>query len=132
MAGTDNSAFLAEAARRRHQQALDAAREAIERLDREKQPVNFCAVADAAGVSRAWLYRQPQIRALITTLRSTTPSTTSSAQRASAESLRQRLDAARDEITRLRADNTSLRDQLARHLGAQRARQAAPQPINHR
>ena len=42
------------------------------------------------------------------------------AQRASTESLRQRLDSARDEITRLRADNAALRRQLARSLGEQR------------
>ena len=42
------------------------------------------------------------------------------AQRATTDSLRQRLDAARDEITRLRADNATLREQLARSLGDQR------------
>jgi hypothetical protein len=44
------------------------------------------------------------------------------AQRATNNSLRQRLDGARDEITRLRADNANLRDQLARTLGEQRTR----------
>ena len=35
-------------------------------------------------------------------------------------SLWQRLDAARSEITRLRAENHSLREQIARHIGLQR------------
>ena len=43
------------------------------------------------------------------------------AHRATADSLRQRLDAARAENTRLRAENRSLRDQLARQLGLQRS-----------
>ncbi len=44
------------------------------------------------------------------------------AQRASDESLRQRLDGASAEIERLRIENTALRDQVARALGEQRIR----------
>jgi hypothetical protein len=119
----DNTRFLAQAAARRHQAALAKASHAIERLDRSGQPVTFSAVAAAAGVSRAWLYRNPGIRDLITRLR-TQPARTAStraAQRATADSLRARLDAAHQEITRLRAENTTLRQQAARHLGQQRA-----------
>ena len=81
--------------------------------------------AATAGVSRTWLYRNPGIRDLITGLRSS-PSRTAStkvAQRATADSLRARLDAARQEITRLRAENATLREQAARHLGQQRAQE---------
>jgi hypothetical protein len=119
----DNTRFLAQAAARRHQAALAKASHAIERLDRSGQPVTFSAVAAAAGVSRAWLYRNPGVRDLITRLRTQparTPSTRA-AQRATADSLRARLDAAHQEITRLRAENTALRQQAARHLGQQRA-----------
>jgi hypothetical protein len=119
----DNTRFLAQAAARRHQAALAKASHAIERLDRSGQPVTFSAVAAAAGVSRAWLYRNPGVRDLITRLR-TQPARTAStraAQRATADSLRARLDAAHQEITRLRAENTTLRQQAARHLGQQRA-----------
>jgi hypothetical protein len=119
----DNTRSLAQAAARRHQAALAKASHAIERLDRSGQPVTFSAVAAAAGVSRAWLYRNPGVRDLITRLR-TQPARTAStraAQRATADSLRARLDAAHQEITRLRAENTTLRQQAARHLGQQRA-----------
>jgi hypothetical protein len=119
----DNTRFLAQAAARRHQAALAKASHAIERLDRSGQPVTYSAVAAAAGVSRAWLYRNPGIRDLITRLR-TQPARTAStraAQRATADSLRARLDAAHQEITRLRAENTTLPQQAARHLGQQRA-----------
>ena len=124
MTRADNTRFLAQAAARRHQAALAKASQAIERLDRSGQPVTFTAVAATAGVSRAWLYRNPTARDLITRLR-TEPAratTTRAAQRASAEPLRARLDAAHKEITRLRAENTVLRQQAARHLGQQRAR----------
>ena len=91
-----------------------------------RHAVTFTAVADAAGVSRSWLYNQPDLRDTITGLRhngNTAPATvTPAAQRATTDSLRQRLDAARDEIARLRAENATLRDQLARSLGEQRTR----------
>ena len=90
----------------------------------ETQPVNFSAVAAAAGVSRASLYRDSAIRDLISRIRaapSRSATTRAAAQRATAESLRARLNTARAEITRLRAENTMLRDQAARHLGEQRA-----------
>ena len=128
MTRTDNTRFLAQATADRHQATLKRAGDAIAHLESTRQPVNFSAVAAAAGVSRASLYREPAIRDLISRMRSApSPSgTTRAAQRATAESLRALLDTARAEITRLRAENTALRDQAARHLGEQRARPAPP------
>jgi len=125
MARADNSAFLAQANARSHQAALSAARHAIEQLQRQGQAVNFSTVAQSAGVSRGWLYRQDQIRDLISRQRALQPPAAPvTAQRATADSLRQRLDASRAENTRLRAENRSLREQIARHLGLQRTQHA--------
>jgi hypothetical protein len=121
MTRADNSAFLTQANTRRHEAALAAARHAIDQLRRQGRTVNYAAVAHAASVSRTWLYRQHQIRDLISQLRDQKPPTVPrTAQRANTDSLRQRLDTARAEITRLRAENRSLRNQLARQLGLQR------------
>jgi len=130
MTRADNSAFLAQANARRHQAALQAARHAIKQLQHQGQAVNFSTVAQSAGVSRAWLYRQDQLRDLISRQRAIKPSPArrATAHRATADSLRQRLDAARAEITRLRAENRTLREQLARHLGLQRAQHAQNTP----
>jgi hypothetical protein len=121
----DNTRYLAEAAAERHRAALRRATAAIEHLDRGGEAVTFSAVARAGRVSRAWLYRQADLRAAIIRLRPTNgrpaPATAAN-QRASTESLRQRLDATRNEITQLRAENTRLREQVARTLGEQRAR----------
>ena len=93
MTHTDNTSFLAQANARRHQAALSAARHAIDQLQRQGKPVNFSAIAQTAGVSRGWLYRQDQIRDIIGRLRRLDPPAARiTAQRASAESLRQRLD----------------------------------------
>jgi hypothetical protein len=128
MTRADNTRNLARATAQRHQATLKRAADAITSLESTGQPVNFRSVADAAGVSRASLYRNPGIRDLISRIRSgPSPSaTTRAAQRATAESLRTRLDTARAEITRLRAENTQLREQAARHLGQQRAKTTPP------
>jgi Family of unknown function (DUF6262) len=134
MARADNSSFLAEANARRHQAALSAARHAIEQLQRQGQAVTFSTVAGSAGVSRGWLYRQDQIRDLISRQRALKPPAARrlATQRATADSLRRRLDAAHAEITRLRAENRSLQDQLARHLGIRRAQHAEHTPAGPR
>jgi hypothetical protein len=129
MTRADNTRHLVRATAERHQATLKRAADAITDLENTHQPVNFSSVAAAAGVSRASLYRNPGIRDLISRIRSgPSPSaTTRAAQRATAESLRARLDTARAEIARLRTENTTLRDQAARHLGEQRATPAPTQ-----
>ena len=127
MTRADNTHHLRRAAAARHDATVDRARAAIDELDRAGHPLTFTAVARAAHVSRSWLYNQPDLRVIIARLCSDATPTSDApavpaAQRATPESLRQRLDATRDEITRLRADNTNLRDQLARTLGQQRTR----------
>jgi hypothetical protein len=124
MTRADNTRYLTQATARRHQETLRKASDGIAHLDSSGQPVNFNAVAAAAGVSRASLYRDPAIRDLISRIRaapSRSATTRAAAQRATAESLRARLNTARAEITRLRTENTMLREQAARHLGEQRA-----------
>lgn len=122
-----DSLLLARVNARRHDAALAAARAAMERLCREGRAVNFGAVARAAGVSRGWLYRQADLRQEIGRLRACAAPAPSAqaAQRASTASLRQLLEGARAEASRLRAENRALRDQLARQLGACRAQQTA-------
>jgi hypothetical protein len=81
-------------------------------------------LADAAGVSRSWLYRQPQLREQIEQVRQQQPSkgpAVPAAERATADSLRQQIHAYREEIARLTKENQALYEQLARQLGAARA-----------
>ena len=115
---------LREAARARHDATLSRATNALQRMARRGEAVTFRQVAETAEVSRSWLYRQPQLREEINRLREASvsrPGNLPSAERATADSLRQQLRTYRDEISRLRTENQELRDQLARHLGAARA-----------
>ncbi len=124
MTRADNTAHLRLAAAARHDAAVGRARSALEALDRSGHSLTFSAVALAAGVSRGWLYNQPDLRSTITRLRTGSSRSTPpvpAAQRATPDSVLRRLDAARDEVTRLRSENAVLRDQLARSLGDQRA-----------
>jgi HAMP domain-containing protein len=121
---TDRVDRLREAAQARHEATLRRATNAVQRMARCGDAVTFRRVAETAGVSRSWLYRQPQLRDEINRLRDTStgrPGTLPSTERATTDSLRQQLRTYRDEITRLRTENQELRDQLARHLGAARA-----------
>jgi len=123
MTRPDNFHHLQRAALARHHTAVDRARQAIEDLDHAGTPVTFTAVASAAGVSRSWLYTQADLRDAITRLRDTTAPirpTIPAAQRATTDSLRARLDAARNEIRHLRTENANMHAQLARTLGDRR------------
>jgi ribosomal protein L29 len=114
---------LARAAALRREATRLRAAAAIEKLDDNDGDVTFASVAEAAGVSRAWLYREADFREAIVSLRSArSPSPLPpAAQRASVDSLHQRLDALRADIAALRAENVELRSQLAHQFGTQRA-----------
>jgi hypothetical protein len=119
----DNTVHLLQAAAARHHNAVANATAAIRELDGAGQPITFQAVAAVAGVSRSWLYRDPEMRAEIERLRAASTGTSApvpARERASRESLRNQLEALRLELAELRRDNKLLRDQLARRLGEER------------
>jgi hypothetical protein len=126
----DNSRFIVQAAHDRRDETLHRAQDALRRLDRSGEPITFRSVAEAASVSRSWLYRQPVLRAEIERLRPTQPSAPQPvvpvAQHASAESLHQRLEALHEQAQRLREENRQLRDQVARMFGDRRSHRTAP------
>jgi len=117
---------LSEAAARRHELTRAKTVQALRELDRAGDPVTFAGVAQAAGVSRSWLYTQPDIRSQIRKMREKTDLAGSAdaipaAQRATDASLRARLAAALDRNKQLADNNARLRRQLARALGDQRS-----------
>src|ERR1035437_10500513 len=60
---------LGAPATRRSQAAQARAKTALRALDARGEPITFQAVAHAAGVSRQWLYTQPELRDEIEQLR---------------------------------------------------------------
>ncbi|MDN5724169.1 MAG: DUF6262 family protein [Corynebacterium sp.] len=115
---------LADATRRRSQDTRARAREAIRKLDRNGDAVNYVTVARAANVSRSLLYRDPTLRQEIETLRAPDHNPAPrrpTAQRMSAASREERLASLHDEIRTLRSENRALRERLAAVLGEDRA-----------
>ena len=88
--------------------------------------ITFQGVADRAGVSRQWLYKNAELRAEIAKLRvhHRGPHVVPAAQRATDASLRQRNAMLLDENRRLRAENSQLKQELAKLLGERRAKPA--------
>jgi hypothetical protein len=116
---------LAAAAARRHELTRSRAIQAIRELDRTSQPVTFSSVAAAAGISRSWLYTQPDIRSQIGQLREAGGIPRAAAvparQHATDASLRSRLATATERNRQLSEENARLRRQLAHALGDQRS-----------
>jgi len=88
--------------------------------------VTFAGVAKAAGISRSWLYTQPDIGSQIRRLRQETNAVGAAGavpadQRTTDASLRARLTTALDRNKQLADENARLRRQLARALGDQRS-----------
>jgi Family of unknown function (DUF6262) len=120
----DTASALAAAAARRHELTRAKAIQALRELDRAGKTVTFAAVASAAGISRSWLYTQPDIRDQIQQLRATCNGKPGGAipagQRATDASLRARLTAALQRNQALVEENARLRRQLAHALGVAR------------
>lgn len=118
---TNNSIHLIRAAQQRHEHTRAKAIAAMHELDRNGAALTFESVARHAGVSRSWIYTQTDLKDEIGRLRAQRrpePSTALPArQRASDDSLRQRLEIANRRNRELIDENQRLRRQLASALG---------------
>ena len=114
---------LAKAAARRHELTRSRAVQALREIDRADTPVTFAGVAQAAGISRSWLYTQPDISGQIRRLREKRDGT-GAVPPASGPPTRRCAPGSPPPSTatkQLADENTRLRRQLARALGDQRS-----------
>lgn len=126
----DRADRLAQHARARHEQTLLQAHTALTSMTSNGDAITVSLLASKAGVSRSWIYTQPELRHQIERLQHQTSSGAprrEAGDRASEESLRRRLDLAHERITQLRAENQQLRQSLARAHGQLRAAQGTSQ-----
>ncbi|MGH3584855.1 MAG: DUF6262 family protein [Pseudonocardia sp.] len=115
---------LAEHAHQRHQQTLRRAQQALTELADTGQHVTAAQLARHAGVSRSWIYTQPELRHQLQRLgqhHTAADRARQTGTRASDDSLRRRLTVAHERITALQAENKQLRDALAHVHGQLRA-----------
>jgi multidrug efflux pump subunit AcrB len=64
-----NTEGIKAAAQKKRQDSLDKTDKAVKELIKNQKPITFESVAQAAGVTRQWLYNQPDLRSRIETLR---------------------------------------------------------------
>lgn len=114
---------LALASQAKSQDTIARARTALSTMHDAGAPITFQGVAQHAGVSRQWLYKNAQLRAEIEKLRGdqTGPRRVPVAQRTSDASQRQRNATLAEDNKRLRTENTELKEELATLLGERRA-----------
>jgi len=121
----DNSRQLLDAARRRAQATGRRALVALRQMDNAGTHITFDALAREAGVSRSWIYNQPDLRTEIERLRDRPRPAAArpvpDRQRSSDASLLRRVEVATQRIRELETDNTRLRHALAEALGERRA-----------
>lgn len=125
---TDRADQLAEHARARHEQTLQQAHATLTSMADNGDAITVSLLASKAGVSRSWIYTQPELRDQIERLQSQTRTGAprrEAANGASEESLRRRLALAHQRIAQLRAENQQLRQSLARAHGQLRTAQGA-------
>lgn len=124
----DNTHLLAAAAQRRHDDAYQRTRDALRAAEADGRTVTISALAIAAGVSRAFLYANPDLLDAARQLRrDTTPTTVVPVpQRASEASLLRRIEALTERNKILRVENQDLRRRLEVAHGQLRHQSARP------
>lgn len=117
----DNTHHLLAAAGERSEKARARTAEAMTQLRETGRTATVSELA-RAGVSRSWLYTQPDLLDLLQKQKSTNrTSTPGSSTRASDTSLHRRLQLAHQRIRQLTDENARLSERLARTHGAFRA-----------
>ncbi|MDZ7965544.1 MAG: DUF6262 family protein [Nostoc sp. DedSLP03] len=100
-------------AQRKRQEAFEKVEQGIQKLIKEQKVINFNTVAKASGLSKAWLYKEPEIKARIEHLRENNSKTKEipPKQRSSDASKDAIIKTLKERIKRVEAENRGLRDQ---------------------
>lgn len=112
-------------ARRRSEQTLQKAQDALTAMAARGDAVTVASLAQTAEVSRSWIYTQPELRDRIEQLHQAAPvrpTRSAAASRASLDSLKRRLDLAHQRIGQLRDENYQLRREVEQLHGQLRDR----------
>lgn len=107
-----NTDGLKQAAQKKRLEAFAHTEAAIKQLLRQGQPITFEAVAQLAGVTRGWLYKQPDLKERITYLRNQSLPQKGTRQPASEDSKGALILTLRQQIKELRQEKELLNQQL--------------------
>ncbi len=122
----DNTAYLLAAAMRRREATAARAKQALDAMAAGTGPLTVSALAQAAKVSRSWIYTRPELCERLHELaeqrgRPSRRPSPDRAQGATVASLRRRLELSHDRVKQLTVENDRLRNQLAAAYGQVRA-----------
>lgn len=131
MPPADNTRFLLEATRRRSADARERTQNTLTQVAKGRGRVTVAGIAKVAGVSRSWLYTQPDLIDAITRLQQRGPSPNRTGrQPATTVSLQNRLDAATHRNKQLRGEIAELTERLEAAYGEIRTlRNAQRRPL---
>ena len=112
-----NTSGLEAHAQQKRSSAIKRTEDAIARLIQDKRPVNFKTVSEESGVSRTWLYKEPEIKAKINQIKNQQSSKSRSTSRATDNSSHQPIDTSvidefKKKIKKLETENYALRSHL--------------------
>ncbi|MBD2569882.1 DUF6262 family protein [Anabaena lutea] len=109
-----NTNGLKENATKKRDEALAKTDKAIQQLIKDKKKINFNTVAEAADVSKAWLYKEPVIKQRIQSLREQCleEKKLPPQERTSESSWKAKYQTLKDRLQRVEAENRGLREQL--------------------
>lgn len=112
-----NTSGLEAHAQQKRESALKRTEDAIARLVREKRPVNFKSVSEESGVSRTWLYKEPEIKTKINQIKNQRSSKSRSTSCTVDSSSHQSIDTSvidelKKKIKKLETENYALRNHL--------------------
>lgn len=108
-----NTEGLKQNAQKKREQSFQKVEQGIQKLLRAKEAINFNTVAKASGVSKAWLYKEPKIKARIEFLRESHSESKKIPvkERASDSSKDTIIKTLKERIKKLEAENRGLRGQ---------------------
>lgn len=111
-----NTSGLEAHAQQKRESALERVEEAITKLIQENQPVNFKTVSEESGVSRTWLYKEPEIKDKINQIKNTqaTKPSRNKVERSLNNELidASQIDELKTKIKKLETENYALRNHL--------------------
>lgn len=112
-----NTSGLEAHAQQKRESAIKRTEDAIARLIQDKRPVNFKTVSEESGVSRTWLYKEPEIKAKINQIKNQRSSKSRSTNSTTNNSSHSPIDTSvidefKKKIKKLETENYALRSHL--------------------
>lgn len=109
-----NPTGLIQNAQVKRQKSFEKLEQGIQKLLKENKPINFNSVAEVSGLSRAWLYKESEVKTRIIQLREQSENSKKipSKQKPSDASKDALIKTLKARLKKLDAENTGLRQQL--------------------